>query len=151
MYRREQGRQEFAKKGSITTSPDSPSSTGEDARLDCLDHIHSEPEFVDFRWKQTGEDTRIICAEDRARVESYLLALEGAEAPAYALMSSIDALVGLMRRTGVFEGDGLLLRVRRRWTDAVFLDGSAVRHLGLPVGERDLEDESETEQQAESF
>jgi hypothetical protein len=46
----------------------------------------------------------------------------------------------VVRRTGLFGGDGLVLRIGATWSDLLFLDGEKVRHLALPVGSEGLAD-----------
>ncbi|MHC4861333.1 MAG: hypothetical protein ACYTDY_14715, partial [Planctomycetota bacterium] len=128
--------------GSVSLPMEQISTIAEEMRLACLEYIHPEPEYVDLRWTPANEDTQLICAEDRARVESYLVALETADVAAYGLVSSLDALLCGVRRAGVFQGDGVLLRVRPRWSDIILLDGDAVAHFGLPVGATELEEQA---------
>ena len=110
-----------------------------------LEHVHQEPELIDLRFERRSDRTWTVCAEGRGHVEEYLLAMERAGLPAYALVSTLDVLVGAVRRTGLFEGDGILLRVKPRWTDVVFFDGDAVRHQGIPTGGDHLEEDGGAE------
>ncbi len=113
----------------------------QDLRMGLLEYVHPEPEQVDLRFRREDEDRVLLLVMDRARVEGYLVALERAAVPCYALVSDLEALHAAVRRSGLFEGDGVIVRILPGATDLLFLDGDTVGHLGLPAGADDLRTE----------
>lgn len=112
--------------------------SGDDPRSALLEYVHPEPELIELHSREVGTNLHLLAAEDRARVESFLIALERADLPAYALMPALPAVDEAVRRSGLFVGDGVLLHLTDAWVDLVFLDGDSVRHLALPVGPEEL-------------
>jgi hypothetical protein len=116
-------------------------SAGDDVRGSLLEYVHPEPELVEIHSAPLGDRRHLLCAEDRARVESFLIALERADLPAYALLPGLAAVYECVHTSGLFPGDGIVIRVHSEWSDVLFLDGEQVRRLGLPVGAAALEGE----------
>ena len=110
----------------------------EDTRSELLEFIHQEPEDVEFRHLDLGGYRYLLSAENRIRVEGYIAALEGAGIPAYALTTSLETMLRVLRDHGYFPGDGLIIRVDRNWSDVILLDGEVIEHQGLPVGSTHL-------------
>jgi len=105
----------------------------------CLaEYIPPEPEEIDFRWTVTGDNLYLISADSRARVESYMIALESAQVYAYGLLGGTQALHAGVHRSGLLGGDGIVVRVLSKWTDVLFVDGGHAARQALPVGLRDL-------------
>jgi len=108
----------------------------------CLtEYIPREPADVDFRWTVTGENLYLLSAEERARVESYMIALETAQVAAYGLTAGSQALHSGVHRSGLLAGDGIVIRVLEAWTDLLLLDDGQAARQALPLGRRDLADE----------
>ena len=103
-----------------------------------IEYVHPEPEEIELHSTPLAPAFHLLLAEDRARIEGYMIALERADLPAYGLCAALSALYEVVRRTGLFEGDGVVIRVGTGWSDLLFLDGPSVRHLALPLGRDDL-------------
>ncbi|MEN8148363.1 MAG: hypothetical protein ABFS86_00985 [Planctomycetota bacterium] len=123
---------------SVTLSEDELARPRDDMSAYLSEYIPPEPEDLDFRWTVTGENLYLISAEIRARVESYMIALESAQVYAYGLLGGIQALHAGVQRSGLLDGDGIVIRVLERWTDVLFLDDGHAARQALPVGRRDL-------------
>ncbi len=110
----------------------------EDTRSELMEFIHQEPEDVEFRHEDLGQYRYLVSAENRMKVEAYIAALSGAGLPAYALTTSLETMLRMIRDHGLFTGDGVIVRVEPRWTDVILLDGDEVEYQGLPIGSNDL-------------
>jgi hypothetical protein len=110
-----------------------------DMRATLADYVHPEPEGLDFRWTVVDENLYHVSAEDRARVESYIIALETARVSTYSIVGGAEALHAGVRRSGLLSGDAVVIRVLDAWTEILFLtDGQSARQA-IPIGKRDLE------------
>jgi HAMP domain-containing protein len=126
----------------VHLSPDLVGMDDEDTRAELLELIHPEPDEVEFRHLSLGEDHFLVSAEDRGRVEGMIAALEGAGITCYGLTTSLQTMFRGLRETGLFTGDGVLIRVQPRWSDVLIVDGLQVIHQGIPIGSGELADDA---------
>ncbi|MCU0724634.1 MAG: hypothetical protein MUE73_02420 [Planctomycetes bacterium] len=126
--------------GTVVLSPEEMLQSAEELREGLLERVGPEADVVDLRYARTGPNVWLLCAEERARVEGLMVALESAGARSWSLVLSEDAVLTAVRTVLGFAGDGLILHVRPEWTSILFLDGSAIRRQSLPIGTRELLD-----------
>jgi len=126
---------------SVRLSPDDLARPRDDMAACLAEYIPPEPENIDFKWTVTGDNLYLVSAEERARVESYMIALETAQVPAYGLVTGCQALHAGIARSGLLAGDGVVIRVLESWTDVLLLDDGQAARQALPLGRRDLGDD----------
>ncbi len=124
----------------VTLTPEEMLQSADELRESFLERVHPEPDQVELRYSRAASNVWLLCAEERAQIESVLVALEKVQATTYGVLSSTDAALTAIRHFAGLTGDALVVRILPDWTEILFLDGPNVRRHSLPAGARELAD-----------